>query len=218
MGPSQHFGAGRNLWLNAPNVLVSAEQVVRHIINTYSEPNLAAEGIQFRAAKRQDALREFNNICRAALETMQNQTPIELQVRSRGPTSFFLVQFCSKLMCVSAFQHVRHSFNTREGSRAAHFKFQSFTRTPHLARAVPCLRVTGTENSNRSSEIWHAHKLFHSRPQRFVLFLSLNCDSLSPVRSRLSRHSSNVSCASLRGSETVTGANWTLKWRCVKPS
>jgi hypothetical protein len=58
---------------SSPNVLVSAEQVVQHIINTYSEPNLAAEEIQSRVGKRQDPLHEFSNICRAELETMQNQ-------------------------------------------------------------------------------------------------------------------------------------------------
>jgi len=48
---------------------VSAEQVVEHIINIYSEPNLAAEEIQSRA-KHQCPLRKFSNICRAELETM----------------------------------------------------------------------------------------------------------------------------------------------------
>jgi hypothetical protein len=55
------------------DVLASAEQVVQHIISTYSEPNLAPEEIQSRATKRQDPLREFSNICRAEIEAMQNQ-------------------------------------------------------------------------------------------------------------------------------------------------
>jgi hypothetical protein len=54
------------------DVLASAEQV-QHIIGTYSEPNLAPEGIQSRATNRQDPLREFSNVCRAELEAMQNQ-------------------------------------------------------------------------------------------------------------------------------------------------
>jgi hypothetical protein len=54
-------------------VLASAEQVVQHIISTYSAPNLAPEEIQSRATKRQDPLREFSNVCRAELEAMQNQ-------------------------------------------------------------------------------------------------------------------------------------------------
>jgi len=54
------------------DVLVSAEQVLQHIICSYSEPNLAPEEFQSRA-KRRDPLREFSNICRAELEAMQNQ-------------------------------------------------------------------------------------------------------------------------------------------------
>lgn len=55
------------------DVLASAEQVIQHIISKYSEPNLAPEEIQSRATQCQDPLREFSNICRAELETMQNQ-------------------------------------------------------------------------------------------------------------------------------------------------
>ena len=58
---------------SSADVLASAEQVIQHIITTYSEPNLTPEEIQSRAAKREDPLREFSNICRAELETMQNQ-------------------------------------------------------------------------------------------------------------------------------------------------
>jgi hypothetical protein len=58
---------------SSPSVLVSAERVIQHIINTYAEPNLTPEEIQSRAAKREDPLREFSNICRAELEQMQNQ-------------------------------------------------------------------------------------------------------------------------------------------------
>ena len=55
------------------DVLASAEQVVQHIISTYSEPNVAPEELQSRATKRRDPLREFSNICRAELEALQNQ-------------------------------------------------------------------------------------------------------------------------------------------------
>jgi hypothetical protein len=55
------------------DVLASAERAIQHIISMYSEPNLPPEQIQSRAAKRQDPLREFSNICRAELEAMQNQ-------------------------------------------------------------------------------------------------------------------------------------------------
>jgi len=55
------------------DVLASAERVIQHIINTYSEPNLTPEEIQSRAAKREDPLREFSDICRAELEAMHSQ-------------------------------------------------------------------------------------------------------------------------------------------------
>jgi hypothetical protein len=55
------------------DVLASAERTIQHIISTYSEPNLTPEEIQSRAAKREDPLREFSNICRAELEAMQKQ-------------------------------------------------------------------------------------------------------------------------------------------------
>jgi septal ring factor EnvC (AmiA/AmiB activator) len=58
---------------SSPNVLVSAEQVVQRIINSYSDLHRAAEEIQSTVAKRQDPLREFSKICRAELETMQSQ-------------------------------------------------------------------------------------------------------------------------------------------------
>ena len=58
---------------SSKDVLASAERVIQHIINAYSEPNLTSEEIQFRAAKREDPLREFSDICRAELKAMQSQ-------------------------------------------------------------------------------------------------------------------------------------------------
>ena len=58
---------------SSTDVLVSAERVIQHIIDTYSEPNLTPEEIQSNAGKRQDPLRQFSNICRAELEVMQKQ-------------------------------------------------------------------------------------------------------------------------------------------------
>jgi hypothetical protein len=55
------------------DVLASAERIIQHIISMYSEPNVTSEEIQSGAAKREDPLREFSNICRAELEAMQNQ-------------------------------------------------------------------------------------------------------------------------------------------------
>jgi hypothetical protein len=58
---------------SSTKVLASAERIIQDIISRYSEPNLAPEEIQSRAAKRQDPLREFSNICRAELEGMQKE-------------------------------------------------------------------------------------------------------------------------------------------------
>jgi hypothetical protein len=55
---------------SATEVLASAERVVEHIIATYSEPNLTPEEIQSRAAKRDDPIRDFNNICLWELESL----------------------------------------------------------------------------------------------------------------------------------------------------
>src|SRR6201987_3226478 len=60
---------------SSTDVLASAERVIQHIINAYSEPNLTPEEIQSKAAKREDPLREFSAICRAELEGMQRQLP-----------------------------------------------------------------------------------------------------------------------------------------------
>ena len=58
---------------SSTHVLASAERVIQHIINTYLEPNLTPEEIQSRAAKREDPLREFSDICRAELKAMHRQ-------------------------------------------------------------------------------------------------------------------------------------------------
>jgi hypothetical protein len=60
---------------SSTDVLASAERVIQHIINAYSEPNLTPEEIQPRAAKREDPLREFSDICRAELKAMHSQLP-----------------------------------------------------------------------------------------------------------------------------------------------
>jgi hypothetical protein len=58
---------------SSPDVLASAEQVIQHIMSTYSAPNLTPEEIQAGAAKRENPLRELSSICRAELEAMQNE-------------------------------------------------------------------------------------------------------------------------------------------------
>ena len=54
-------------------VLASAEEVVREIIGTYGKPNLTPEQIQSTATNGQDPLRNFGEICRAELDSMQSQ-------------------------------------------------------------------------------------------------------------------------------------------------
>jgi hypothetical protein len=59
--------------LSSPmKVVESAEQVAKTILATYSAPNLTAEEIQSGAAKRDDPLRQFGNICRRELESLRS--------------------------------------------------------------------------------------------------------------------------------------------------
>jgi hypothetical protein len=58
---------------SSTKVLATAERVIQDIISRYSEPNLTPEEIQSRAAKREDPLCEFSNICRAELQGMQKE-------------------------------------------------------------------------------------------------------------------------------------------------
>lgn len=55
------------------DVLATAEEVVREIINTYAKPNLTPEQVRIRATNGKDPLRSFSDICRAELESMQRQ-------------------------------------------------------------------------------------------------------------------------------------------------
>jgi hypothetical protein len=58
---------------SSPDVLATAEEVIRDIIATYTKPNLAPEQIQSRAVNGEDPLRNFSDICRAELESLQGQ-------------------------------------------------------------------------------------------------------------------------------------------------
>jgi hypothetical protein len=58
---------------SSSSVLAKAEEVVKTILNTYPQPNLTAEQIEFRAVNGEDPVRQFSNICRAELESMQKQ-------------------------------------------------------------------------------------------------------------------------------------------------
>ncbi len=57
---------------SSPDVLASAEEVVRDIVGTYAQPNLTPEQIQSRATNGgDDPLRIFSEVCRAELDSMQ---------------------------------------------------------------------------------------------------------------------------------------------------
>ena len=58
---------------SSPDVLATAEDVVRSIIGTFAKPNLTPEQIQSRATNGEDPLRNFSDICRTELEFMQRQ-------------------------------------------------------------------------------------------------------------------------------------------------
>jgi hypothetical protein len=58
---------------SSPAVLKAAEDVVKHIIESYGRPNLTAEEIESVAVSDQDPLRNFSNVCRAELESIQKQ-------------------------------------------------------------------------------------------------------------------------------------------------
>jgi hypothetical protein len=58
---------------SSSSVLAKAEEVIKTILNTYPQPNLTAEQIQFRAVNGEDPLRQFSNTCRTELESMQKQ-------------------------------------------------------------------------------------------------------------------------------------------------
>lgn len=54
-------------------VLRTAEEIIKVIVNTYSQPNLTPEQIESRAANGQDPLRQFSDSCRAELDRLQRQ-------------------------------------------------------------------------------------------------------------------------------------------------
>ena len=54
-------------------VLQTAEQIIKAIANTYSQPNLTPEQIESRTLNGHDPLREFSDTCRAELDSLQRQ-------------------------------------------------------------------------------------------------------------------------------------------------
>jgi quinol-cytochrome oxidoreductase complex cytochrome b subunit len=70
-----YFGPfGRRICLGSSRqVLKAAEDVVKHIVENYRKPNLTAEQIESVAVSDEDPLRNFSDICRIELESMQRQ-------------------------------------------------------------------------------------------------------------------------------------------------
>lgn len=54
-------------------VLQKAEQIIKTIVSTYPQPNLTAEQIESQAVNGQDPLRQFSEICRTELDSLQRQ-------------------------------------------------------------------------------------------------------------------------------------------------
>ena len=52
-------------------VLREAEQVIKHIVSTYPKPNLTAEQIESQAVTDRDPLRQFSDLCRRELDSLQ---------------------------------------------------------------------------------------------------------------------------------------------------
>ena len=60
--------------LSSPSrVLGTAEEVIKTILRAYEQPNLTPEQIQIRAVNGEGPLREFSDICRAELDSLQRQ-------------------------------------------------------------------------------------------------------------------------------------------------
>ena len=58
---------------SSSQVLETAEDVTKSILTTYPKPNLTPEQIHSRAVSGEDPLKEFSNVCRIELESLQRQ-------------------------------------------------------------------------------------------------------------------------------------------------
>ena len=56
---------------SSTEVLHAAEDLVRSILGSYSQPNLTTEEIQSRVERGEDPLRKFSDTCRAELESLE---------------------------------------------------------------------------------------------------------------------------------------------------
>src|SRR5271170_5702982 len=58
---------------SSSRVLETAEEVMKNILATYSEPNITAEEIQTRAGRGEDPLRTLSDTCRIELESLERK-------------------------------------------------------------------------------------------------------------------------------------------------
>jgi hypothetical protein len=58
---------------SSTEILESAEEVVRTVLDTYPKPNLTPQQIQSRAVSNDDPLRRFSDTCRVELRSIQRQ-------------------------------------------------------------------------------------------------------------------------------------------------
>ena len=56
---------------SSQRVLETAEKIIKLILDTYRQPNLTVEQIEYRAANGDDPLKEFGDVCRIELDGMQ---------------------------------------------------------------------------------------------------------------------------------------------------
>jgi len=58
---------------SSQRVLETAEKVIKLVLDTYHQPNLTVEQIEYRATNGDDPLKEFGDVCRIELDGMQKQ-------------------------------------------------------------------------------------------------------------------------------------------------
>ena len=58
---------------SSPEVLATAEEVIRDTVKTYAQPNLTPEQLELKVMNGDDPLRKFSEVCRAELDSIQSQ-------------------------------------------------------------------------------------------------------------------------------------------------
>jgi hypothetical protein len=175
---------------SSTDVLASAERVIQHIVNTYSQPNLTPEEIQ----SRQPSAR----------------TPCVSSVIS----AVLNLKRCT-FNCNNVSAESRAGLSLHEGAQSSSLSTLSTDSSP-LLETRPCIFALEL-NHLRQSQIWHQACLLHEQwhgkfKWRSRLWLTLNlsrlcrkmltlcpsssCDSRFPVKLGPSLHSLNNSCGS----------------------